>query len=212
MPDQHASQLCTAGIRPQRCQDPRPSWLSDAIEPLLLSVQAEAGFLILLPGASARHPRKRWPHFASLSHALMDKGLNVITIPGPDEADIGADFAGTVLRPQGRCLTLPELSWIVRDARCTVGNDSGPLHLAACQDSPCVVLFDGSSPSLHRTGIHQRSNAQRLLARPLAALPVQTVLQAVLRSTATCSASAAAVTGGACAPTADGRLQHLATP
>ena len=75
-----------------------------------------------------------------------------------------------------------------------------------------VPAEGGGSPSLHRTGIHQRSNAQRLLARPLAALPVQTVLQAVLRSTAACSASAAAVTGAACAPTADGRLQHLATP
>ena len=75
-----------------------------------------------------------------------------------------------------------------------------------------VPAEGGGSPSLHRTGIDQRTNAQRLVARPLAALPVQTVLQAVLRTTATCSASAKAATGAARAATADGRLQHVATP
>ena len=75
-----------------------------------------------------------------------------------------------------------------------------------------VPAEGGGSPSLHRTGIDQRTNAQRLVARPLAALPVQTVLRAVLRTTATCSASAKAVTGTARAATADGRLQHVATP
>ena len=75
-----------------------------------------------------------------------------------------------------------------------------------------IVPAEGGSTSLHRTGIDQRTNAQRLVARPLAALPVQTILQAVLRTTATCSASAKVVTGTARAATADGPLQHVATP
>lgn len=181
VPDQHARQLLDAGIQPAHCYRPHPAWLSDLADAGLAHVPAlQTGFVLLLPGASARHAHKRWPHYRALSHALAQRGIDVITVPGPDEADLGPGYAGTVLRMPDRCLSLPEVSLVARRALCTVGNDSGPLHLAACLDLPCVALFDARSPGLHRTGITARPFATRLTGQPLAALALPTVLEAVL--------------------------------
>ncbi len=179
VPERHAAQLERAGVTVRHCRRPSPTWLADDVTALLQAADIAGPFVVLLPGSSARHRHKRWPHYAALSHALHARGLQVVTLPGIDEPELGQDHAGHVLRPGGQSLDLPTLAGVLRAAACVIGNDSGPTHLAACLDAVCVALFDAGSPSLLTTGIDRR-HATCLSAEPLATLSVATVETAVL--------------------------------
>lgn len=187
----HAAQLAAAGVTAAHAERPSPGWIADDVGPLLCEVDIHAPFVVLLPGSSARNPHKRWPDYARCSQLLSAHGLNVITIPGIDEPDLGEGFAGTVLRTQGRVLNLHELAGVLEAASVVIGNDSGPTHLAACLGTRCVVLFDSGSPARLTTGVETR-DAICLTASPLASLPAEAVVEAALRqlSLATTGASA----------------------
>ena len=176
----HAAQLAAAGIAATHAERPSPGWMADDVEPLLRDAGIRSPFVVLLPGSSARNPHKRWPYYASCSQLLAGHGLNVVTIPGIDEPDLGDGFAGTVLRTQGRVLNLHELAGVLESATLVIGNDSGPTHLAACLGTRCVALFDCDSPARISTGIEAR-DALCLTASPLASLPAEAVVEAALR-------------------------------
>ena len=76
--------------------------------------------------------------------------------------------------------SLAQIVALARRATCAVGNDTGPIHIAATAGCPTVVLFgEGSDP--------RRSapcgEAVTILHRvPLASLPVNDVVDAVGRA------------------------------
>jgi len=175
----HAAQLRLAGIDTRHAHRPSPDWIADDVDALLHEAGVERPFVALLPGSSARHPDKRWPHYAECSRHLHSQGLNVVTIPGIEEADMGPGFAGVVLKNRGRVLNLHELAGVLKAADYVVGNDSGPTHLAACLGTRCVALFDADSPARITTGIDDR-NAVCLTAQPLRSIPVEAAVSAVL--------------------------------
>ena len=176
----HAAQLALAGVPPVHATRPSPQWIADDVQSLLKDAGIDTPFVALLPGSSARNPHKRWPHFAACSHRLAALGLTVVTIPGIDEPTLGAGFAGTVLGREGRALNLHDLAGVLGAATLVIGNDSGPTHLATCLGTPCVVLFDTGNPARISTGAEVRG-AHCLDARPLASLPIDDVVEAVLR-------------------------------
>lgn len=176
----HAAQLAAARVTATHAERPSPRWIADDVESLLGEADIRAPFVVLLPGSSARNPHKRWPHYARCSRLLGEHGLNVVTIPGIDEPDVGAGFAGTVLRTQGRLLNLHELAGVLEAASLVIGNDSGPTHLAACLGTRCVVLFDGDNPARISTGLEAR-DAVCLTASPLPSLPAEAVIETALR-------------------------------
>ena len=181
VPARHARQLARAGATATHAATPCPQWIAHDASTLLAAAGfdpsgATTPFVLLLPGSSARNAEKRWPHFAALSHALTAAGLGVITVPGPEEADLGAGYAGCVLRDGERAVDLRRLAGIARVARCVIGNDSGPLHLASSLGAASLVLLDGRNPSFHAAG--ERAGLQRLSATPLSALTLETVADA----------------------------------
>ena len=178
VPERLAIQLERAGVPVLQARTPRPHWIAEDTAALRFRAGIDGPFVLLLPGASARHPHKRWPWYGELSQVLTDAGTRVVTVLGPDEAGDSGQYAGTLLDDQGHWLSIPQLADVARHAACVVGNDSGPLHLAACLDAPCVALFESGNPSLQRTGIEQR-NAIRLDAPRLADIHVQAVADAV---------------------------------
>ena len=115
-------------------------------------------FVLLLPGASPQRPGKRWPHYPALAQALaqpLPQPLSpalphalpwpAVACGGPAEAALGAELARYgVLDLTGRT-TLPQLAAIARRAAFTVGNDSGPTHLAAATGCPTLALFGAES-------------------------------------------------------------------
>lgn len=190
VPERHAMQLEAAGIEATHSARPSPKWIADDVAALLDHAGIVRPYVVLLPGSSARHTHKRWPHYAECSRLLQQNGVQVVTIPGVDEPELGQahagpHYAGVVLRPQGRVLDLHELAGVVLAAACVVGNDSGPTHLASCLGTRCVALIGARSPSLISTGIAQREGTM-LVGDPVASITAAAVVTAVMEQLGNC--------------------------
>ena len=113
------------------------------------------GFVFLIPGASARHPQKRWPHYARLTELLIEQGRQVVTAPGPDEMDLCRSLPAITLTEHGGCLSLFQIAGLATRAGFVVGNDTGPTHLAAHCGARGLALH-GSHTAARLTCIDRR--------------------------------------------------------
>jgi heptosyltransferase-2 len=97
-------------------------------------------------GIGAADPKRRWPpaRFAELGATLRDRiGAHIIVIGGPGDRDAQAAILGELgddaTALAGR-LSLRESAAVLERCQLFVGNDSGPLHLAAAVGLPCVEI------------------------------------------------------------------------
>ncbi|OYV81145.1 MAG: ADP-heptose--LPS heptosyltransferase, partial [Acidiphilium sp. 21-68-69] len=133
-------QLAEAGI-PRKLPIPDLSWTC-AAPPLPLPDR----FVALIPGAAPHRPEKRWPaeRFGDLAAGL---DLPCVVLGTASEASLAAAIVARVPRTldlTGRT-TLPELAGTLARASLAIGNDTGPMHLAAALGIRSVVLFGGAS-------------------------------------------------------------------
>lgn len=111
-----------------------------------------APFLAFHPGA--RWWFKQWP--AERCAALADRiqaedGLPVIFLGGIQEQEFLATVQAHMRTPfRGGVggLELLEMAAVLRRARVFVGNDNGPMHIAAALGTPVVALFGPSDPEV----------------------------------------------------------------
>ena len=139
--DRQRDQLAVAGVPPGPAAD--LGWLTrDA-------PAVERPFALLVPGAAMHRPGKRWPaeSFGTLAGMLAARGIRPVVVgarqDAPWAAIIGLACPGA-LDLTGRT-TLPELAGLAARAQLAVGNDTGPMHLAAAVGCPSVVLFGADS-------------------------------------------------------------------
>ena len=132
-------------------QDPTPSldWIRPAFrdpprfQPAFFNLNGP--YMLLIPGSSADHPEKRWPHsrFAEIASWVADAGVTPVIVGGKDEGDIGTQI--TKLEPRAKSLVgrtdLFQLATLSERALLAVGGDTGPMHLAAAARTPGVCLF-----------------------------------------------------------------------
>ena len=99
-------------------------------------------YAVLVPGAAPHRPEKRWPteNFAELAKSL-DRPVAVVG-GSAKEQKMGAEIGGIDLT--GRT-SLLELAAVMAQASLAIGNDTGPMHLAAALGTKSVVLFSGAS-------------------------------------------------------------------
>jgi ADP-heptose:LPS heptosyltransferase len=106
-------------------------------------------YAMLAPGAAPSRPAKRWPaeKYAVLARHLADLHVTPVIIGAKSEADLGAIIK--LICPAAVDLTgqtsLGELYDLANRAAVVVGNDTGPMHLAALSGAPCLVLFGADS-------------------------------------------------------------------
>jgi ADP-heptose:LPS heptosyltransferase len=181
--ERHANQLAAAGIDAAHARAPRPLWLAESL-PAALAARLHPPYAVLLPGASARHPRKRWPGFADLARLLAADGLQVTSVPGPDEMQALAAMPGDVLLDGDRPLTIPQLATVLLGAAVVVGNDSGPTHLAAHLGCRGLARFVGRGPTPAQVGIVRPPRFDALVETPLANLDAPAVHAALPANTA----------------------------
>ncbi|TAD87520.1 MAG: lipopolysaccharide heptosyltransferase family protein [Alphaproteobacteria bacterium] len=136
-------QLRAAGI--EHVPEPDMSWLADT------AIAPGQPYALLVPGGSAHRLDKRWPGFAILAEHLAAAGLMPVLVGGAAEAEALA----AIQRAVPACLslagktTLADLVSLGRHAAVAVGNDTGPMHLAAVAGAPSLVLFShASDPAL----------------------------------------------------------------
>ena len=106
-------------------------------------------FALLAPGAAAHRPGKRWPaeNYGLLARMLHERGVTPVVIGGRGEEDIGAMirlFCPDAIDIIGET-ALGEIFDIARRAAVSIGNDTGPMHLAAMSGGPCIALFGPES-------------------------------------------------------------------
>ena len=98
---------------------------------------------------ATRMETKRWSAagFASVGNLLGKAGWQTVLTCGPGEEAIVGETAKNL--PESMILfglTIPKLAELIRGARLYVGNDSGPMHLAAAVGTPTLAIW-GSSDS-----------------------------------------------------------------
>lgn len=177
--DRLAGQLEDAGLTVRHTRKPDVSWLADDVTQLLATAHVTGPYVVLVPGCSARHPQKRWPHYDRLAESLIAAGHRIVMAPGPDEMELAKTIPGIRLTDTHGLLNWYELAGVFKHARFVVGNDTGPSHLAAHIGTQGLALFGNYSPA-ERTGII-RDNFGVIEVEDLEALAVETVFDEVTR-------------------------------
>jgi heptosyltransferase-2 len=109
--------------------------------------------VVLHPGAGAYSLARMWPveRFAEVARALVDTaGARIVLVGGPGEQTLTRRLAELVARP-GRVLDLAgrsdvhQTAAIIEQCDLFLGNDSGPMHMAAAVRTPVVAVFGPSN-------------------------------------------------------------------
>ncbi len=172
--DGHVQTLAGAGITGVRVDT--LDWLKGNIN----SFPLKKPYVLLIPGCSPQHPEKRWPleNYGRLARILAQWGFQPVLIGAASEEAIGREIADAC--PEALNLVgetnLHELADLSRSAAAAIGNDTGPLHLAAVTGCPSLALFSGLS-NIVKHG-PKGSSVQILQKDNLADLAVEQVLEA----------------------------------
>jgi heptosyltransferase III len=110
-----------------------------------------ARYAVLQPGA--RLAEMRWPvaRFTELALWLREQhGVESVVNLGAGDAEIAAE----VQREMRNCSVIPETPLDIRElivlvagSRIVIGNDSGPMHVAAALQRPSVAVFSVTDPA-----------------------------------------------------------------
>jgi len=114
-----------------------------------LSKEGLSQYVVLSPGGGWRS--KCWPaeRFGALCQRICkETGLRCVINYGPGEESLAAEVqsASGDAKPVSYDGEMRTLKALLRDARCIVGGDTGPLHLAVALGTPAVALFGPTDP------------------------------------------------------------------
>ena len=103
-------------------------------------------FVMMIPGCSPNHPHKRWPiaNYSELAARLAERGIHSVVIGTKAEemeinAIVGASSMAVNMLNKTSLLDIPDLA---RRALATVGNDTGPSHMASLSGAPAIAIYD----------------------------------------------------------------------
>jgi len=141
--DRQYAQLAIAGVTQRAAVD--LTWSTADLAKFALP----GSFALLVPGSSAHRPGKRWPaaRYGGLAQWLAAQGITPIVVGTASESPLARPIIAaepSTIDLTGRT-SLPELTELTRLARVAIGNDTGPMHLAAASGCPSVVLFSHDS-------------------------------------------------------------------
>lgn len=140
-------------------------------------------YVLLIPGADQDKPGQLWPleRYSQLAQALAKKGLMVAVVGGSTEREIGS--AINRAEPKAKNLAsrtdLFQLAALAERAAAAIGDESGPMHVAAAAGTPCLVLCGGNGAEEDLTSPRGRAGVLKLFAPDLTDLPVDDVVRAI---------------------------------
>jgi ADP-heptose:LPS heptosyltransferase len=176
--ERQREQLAAAGIA--HWPAPERDWLIGAGDRHGLSPQ----YALLIPGGAGVGGVKRWPveHYAQAARHLASRGVTPVVIGGAAERSMGGVLRAAC--PAAIDLTtrttLADIAALGAGAALVLGNDTGPVHLAASVGAPTIALFSAAGVPEQAAPRGPRGEWVRVLRRPrLADLPVGEVQAAI---------------------------------
>ncbi|BAV51750.1 glycosyl transferase family protein [Mesorhizobium loti] len=108
------------------------------------------GFIAVHAGASFKGRQWQPERFAeAIDEIVADSGLGIALVGGPDEREAAAQIIARTAAPVVDLvgsLSLETLLAVLKQARLFLGNESGPMHMAAATGTPVVGLFGLTHP------------------------------------------------------------------
>ena len=141
--DRQAGQLRAAGI--DAVPPPSIDWAEADISRFGLGDR----YGLLVPGGAEHRPGKRWPagRFGAIAERMVERGIQPVIIGAGTEAPLADEIQRVC--PESLSLvgqtSLLELAVVIKTAAVAIGNDTGPMHMAAVAGCRSLVLFSGSS-------------------------------------------------------------------
>ena len=182
-PGMHFTDFLSAQLRAAQvpaAEKPDLSFLDAPVKKFSLP----ARYVVLVPGCSPDAPHKRWSPscYAALANKVQAHSLPCVLVGTQADAEAIATLkteASQIIDLAGQT-SLPELASLLRHACLVIGNDTGPVHLAAAIGTPVLALFSGrSSPAWSKppgekvTVLQKESLAQLSVEEVYAALEAQ---------------------------------------
>lgn len=130
--------------------EPDDERFADAV---LAGARGGAGPVVVLAPSGGHSILKQWPteRFIALGRVLREEwGAHIVVVGGPGDAFIGeqfrAEFGDQITNLVGRT-SLSGMAAVLKRVDLFVGNDAGPLHIAAAVGAPTVAIFGSSDPA-----------------------------------------------------------------
>lgn len=173
--DRQRSQLEIAGIT-----DVRPSDLA-FMDSDIGRFDLPELFALLIPGSSLKMAIKRWPapSYGEIARRLHKAEITPVLLGGKEDQDAIQTIGKTC--PEARDLsgktTLYDIPALARSARLTIGNDTGPMHIAALTGCPTIAIF--STKSFPDKAAPRGDNVSLLVEENLDDLTVECIWEAI---------------------------------
>ena len=145
--ERQKEQLNLAGI------DSIPPGNFSWINPDISKFGLQNTYVVLVPGGAAHRPAKRWPsqYYQQLIQYFASKKIQVALIGGKEEIPLLNELAAThpICISLAGTTNLLDLFSLPRNSLVVIGNDTGPMHVAAVSGCKTIVLYSSeSNPSL----------------------------------------------------------------
>jgi len=129
-----------------------PGGVIDEGKTAMRRIGVEGQRVIGLAPATARGETTRWPvrYYGELATRLRARGLEPVIVVGPGEGVIADELCRSArleLPLVGENLDIAGLAGTIAGFRMLVGNDSGPMQLAACLGTSVVAIFGPTDPN-----------------------------------------------------------------
>lgn len=153
--DGHVQTLELAGIKNLEIDE--LNWMKADISGLNI----KQPYALLVPGSAPQHPYKRWPAelYGTLATKLINAGLQPVILG--TLAEINAtnkiqEICADAINLTGKT-SLAQIVTLAKNAKITIGNDTGPMHLIGASGCPSLVLF-----SKHSNPVRHKPNGRKV--------------------------------------------------
>lgn len=172
----------------QKLQPPQlPAEMLDdaAISAAKMKFGIAGKYALLVPVAAANRPLKKWPkeNYVAVAKDMLARGITPVLIGGPsaEEKSLCAEIAAMTGGGLDVCgqTSLPDIAALAKGAQLTLGNDTGPTHIAAVTGAPVFAFFGYYSDPATWKPVTPNNSALVLTGKPVPQITVAETLSAL---------------------------------